>query len=114
LAGCCECGDEPSGAGATELVFSPNEMNTLFYKRSVSVFKLLFQVTVLHPNKTRFTIVTTQFLCSSKYACKRVYIHYIRKCICVGKRVPNNHMYYSRVFSCIIIFKLHLIEILVF
>jgi hypothetical protein len=38
LAGCCECGDEPSSSGATELVKSEYEM-TRSYKALVYTYK---------------------------------------------------------------------------
>jgi hypothetical protein len=35
LAGCCECGDEPSGSGATELVTDVNNVTYKSYRRYI-------------------------------------------------------------------------------
>jgi hypothetical protein len=34
LAGCCECGDEPSGSGTTELVELVSSCNSIVFKIS--------------------------------------------------------------------------------
>jgi hypothetical protein len=57
LAGCCDCGDEPSGSGTMELVLAVEKTHHIFIIR-ISFFKLFEEVISVYTENHRKSIST--------------------------------------------------------